>query len=100
MVLALEMLVPLKFSLVIEEQTSNTWLGGVGGTVTRQLVVGTFKPVTAWFTVGCTAWTGARPTSLTLTAASPETSIAMALPARGTKVPLSSISSPLIETTV
>src|SRR6266852_2659200 len=93
MVLVLPITVPLKFSLVIEEHTLNTWFGGVGGKVTRQLVVGTFNPVTAWFTTNtwlaacCTAWTGARPTSLTLMSESPETSTTMALP--GTTVPLS-----------
>src|ERR1700675_4386369 len=71
----------------------------MGGNVTRQLVVGTFKPVTAWFTTNtslafcCTAWTGATPTLTTLTSVSPETSTPMALP--GVTVPLS-----LIDTTV
>src|ERR1019366_1062599 len=78
MVLVLEMTVPMKFSLVIESAT---------------------VPSTEWFTTKtslaacCTAWTGARPTSATLTSVSPETSITMALPK--TRVPLS-----LIDTTV
>src|SRR6266478_3901646 len=93
MVLVLPITVPLKFSLVIEEHTLNTWFGGVGGKVTRQLVVGTFKPVTAWlttntsFAVCCTACTGAMSTLTTLTSVSPETSITIALP--GVTVPLS-----------
>src|SRR6266446_10710028 len=99
MVLVLPITMPLKFSMVIEEHTLNTCFGGVGGKVTRQLVVGTFKPVTARFPTNtqlaacCTAWTGAMSTLTTLTSVSPETSITMALP--GTTVPLS-----LIDTTV
>src|SRR5580658_7265643 len=59
------MVVPLKLSLVIESAIA---------------------PVTEWFATSttladcCTALTGARPTLVTLTIESPETSITMALP--------------------
>src|ERR1019366_5541287 len=88
MVFVLLIVVPLKFSFVIDGHTFT-------GFASQLAVV----PGTAWFTTKtsmafcCTAWTGRKPTSMLLMSESPETSIDMALPR--TTVPLS-----LIDTTV